>query len=180
MKACPRCKREMRGATVGSVRVEECPACKGLWFEDQELRLAKDETDADLAWMDFEIWRHPERFVRSSRAVACPSCGPDRPMVAVQYGSTGVTIDCCENCHGIWLDRGELDGIVNALTAELRSKDVGDYARASLEEARELFSGSESLTSEWRDLRSVLRLLQLRFFVDHPTLLGVVRGIPPA
>jgi Zn-finger nucleic acid-binding protein len=180
MKACPRCQQEMRSATVASVRVEECPACKGLWFEDQELRLAKDQTDADLAWMDFEIWRHPERFQRSPRALGCPSCGGDRPMVGVQYGATGVTVDACEGCHGVWLDRGELDRIVRALGDELDAKDVRDYARASLEEARELFTGSESLASEWRDLRSVLRLLQLRFFVDNPTLLSFVRAIPPA
>jgi Zn-finger nucleic acid-binding protein len=180
MKTCPRCQQELRAAEVASVKVEECPACKGLWFEDQELRLTKDRTDADLAWLDFDIWKHPERFQRHPRAVPCPSCRPDRGMVGVQYGSTGVTIDCCENCHGMWLDRGELDRIVAALTEELDEKDVGDYLRASVEEARELFTGSESLGSEWRDLRSVLHLLQLRFFVDNPKLLSFVRAIPPA
>jgi uncharacterized protein len=180
MKTCPRCKQELRGAEVASVKVEECPTCKGLWFEDQELGLTKDRTDADLAWLDFDIWKHPERFQRHSRVVPCPSCGPARSMVAVQYGDTGVTIDCCENCHGIWLERGELERIVAALQQEVDSKDVGDYLRASVEEARELFTGSESLGSEWRDLRSVLHLLQLRFFVDNPSLLSFVRSIPPA
>ena len=105
---------------------------------------------------------------------------PGREMVALQYGSTGVTIDCCEGCHGIWLDRGELERIVGALTDELRTKSLGDYVRASVEEARELFTGTESLASEWRDLRSVLRLLELRFFVENPKLLSFVRAVPPA
>lgn len=179
MKSCPSCRRELRSTALGAVQVDECPACRGLWFEDQELRLTKDQSDADLAWLDFDIWRHPERFQRTARARPCPSC-PGREMVALQYDSTGVTVDGCEGCHGLWLDRGELERIVRALTEELRTKSLRDYVRASVEEARELFTGTESLASEWRDLRAVLRLLELRFFVENPKLLSIVRAVPPA
>ena len=59
---------------VASIEVDECRTCGGLWFEDHELRLAKDESDSDLAWMDFEIWKHPERFRVGARPLKCPSC----------------------------------------------------------------------------------------------------------
>ena len=38
----------------------------------------------------------------------CPSCGGE----LVQLDRSGVHIDACRNCRGVWLDRGELDQIL--------------------------------------------------------------------
>ena len=38
----------------------------------------------------------------------CPSCGGE----LVQIERSGVRIDACRNCRGVWLDRGELDQIL--------------------------------------------------------------------
>jgi Zn-finger nucleic acid-binding protein len=38
----------------------------------------------------------------------CPSCGGQ----LVQLERSGVHIDACRNCRGVWLDRGELDTIL--------------------------------------------------------------------
>ena len=38
----------------------------------------------------------------------CPSCGGD--LVAIER--SGVRIDACRSCRGVWLDRGELDQIL--------------------------------------------------------------------
>ena len=177
MKTCPVCSKDLRPTNIGSIAVDECPQCKGLWFEDKELRLAKDETADDLRWMDFEIWKHPERFQVEPRHLKCPNCKID--LAAIQYGSTKVTVDCCQKCRGIWLDRNEFNRILEALTEELTSKSAAEYLKASLEEAQELFTRPESFLSEWRDLKAVLRLLQLRFFVEHPRLTSIIMGIPP-
>ena len=40
----------------------------------------------------------------------CPSCGGQ----LVQLERSGVHIDACRNCRGVWLDRGELDQILDA------------------------------------------------------------------
>ena len=39
----------------------------------------------------------------------CPSCGTTLTMTERQ----GVEIDYCPNCRGVWLDRGELDKILD-------------------------------------------------------------------
>lgn len=39
----------------------------------------------------------------------CPICS--EPMVVVS-GGAGIEIDCCPNCRGVWLDPGELDGLL--------------------------------------------------------------------
>ena len=57
----------------------------------------------------------------------CPVCGtPDLLMTERQ----GVEIDYCPSCRGVWLDRGELDKLIE------RTDDVaGRLARTSRESA---------------------------------------------
>jgi uncharacterized protein len=38
----------------------------------------------------------------------CPACGGD----LVELERSGVRIDACRQCRGVWLDRGELDRIL--------------------------------------------------------------------
>jgi Zn-finger nucleic acid-binding protein len=38
----------------------------------------------------------------------CPSCG----STLVELDRSGVRLDACRQCRGVWLDRGELDRIV--------------------------------------------------------------------
>jgi Zn-finger nucleic acid-binding protein len=38
----------------------------------------------------------------------CPSCGGE----LVELDRSGVRIDACRQCRGVWLDRGELDRIL--------------------------------------------------------------------
>lgn len=38
----------------------------------------------------------------------------------------GVEIDYCPQCRGVWLDRGELDKILERSTTEFRSRDDDD------------------------------------------------------
>jgi uncharacterized protein len=41
-------------------------------------------------------------------AMTCPSCGGD----LVELERSGVHVDACRSCSGVWLDRGELDRIL--------------------------------------------------------------------
>ena len=41
-------------------------------------------------------------------AMTCPSCGGE----LVELERSGVRLDACRNCRGVWLDRGELDRVV--------------------------------------------------------------------
>jgi uncharacterized protein len=42
------------------------------------------------------------------RDMYCPSCGGE----LVELERSGVRIDACRQCRGVWLDRGELDRIL--------------------------------------------------------------------
>jgi len=53
----------------------------------------------------------------------CPKCGMDLHEVEFM----GVMVDVCEECHGIWLDHGELETIILKESSFLSSltKKVG-------------------------------------------------------
>ena len=45
---------------------------------------------------------------RTSTSLLCPACRVDLVMSERQ----GIEIDYCPQCRGVWLDRGELDKII--------------------------------------------------------------------
>jgi Zn-finger nucleic acid-binding protein len=166
---CPRCKVPMATKEIGDVKIDECPQCRGMWFDQGEFQAAKEQVDPDLNWLAFDIWKHKKQFQVSAHPLKCPNDGA--PMVVVDYGDTGVAIDVCPTCRGIWLEQGEFAKIITALQQELETKDVSDYVKASLEEAGELVTDPENFASEWKDFTTVLRLLQYRLFAEKPRLL---------
>ena len=52
-------------------------------------------------------------------AMTCPSCGGE----LVELERSGVRVDACRRCRGVWLDRGELDHIIERERAVLRAVD---------------------------------------------------------
>jgi uncharacterized protein len=46
----------------------------------------------------------------------CPRC---ENVVLEEIDRSGVTVDRCTSCRGIWLDRGELEKLLARATAEL-------------------------------------------------------------
>jgi Zn-finger nucleic acid-binding protein len=137
-----------------------------MWFDQDELRKAKDATETDLRWMDFDIWKDRELFHVEVDALKCPRCNVQ--LAAIQYGPTRVTVDTCVKCHGVWLDHGEFEQIIAALEEQAASMTVDDYRKAALQEAKELVKGKEGFVSEWRDLGTVLRFMQYRIMVENP------------
>ena len=53
----------------------------------------------------------------------CPRCN----VLLNEIATAGVLVDLCDTCHGLWLDRGELEKIARCLR-ELQ-RDVSDSER---------------------------------------------------
>jgi len=67
----------------------------------------------------------PARFWHPllSQPMNCPIDGNELVMSERQ----GVEIDYCPKCRGVWLDRGELDKILDRAGQEFDSDPRGDY-----------------------------------------------------
>jgi len=102
---CPIDKKNLDKSIFYGVEVDYCPQCLGVWFEQDELRLAKDNKDENLKWFDIDLWHDWKHFNISHGERMCPSCR--LPLYEVYYGGSGVIVDVCNVCYGIWLDRGE-------------------------------------------------------------------------
>lgn len=64
------------------------------------------------------------RAARQAAGMLCPNCRVDLVMSERQ----GVEIDYCPRCRGVWLDRGELDKILERNAAELAPPDARPLA----------------------------------------------------
>jgi Zn-finger nucleic acid-binding protein len=61
--------------------------------------------------------------------LTCPKCSG----AMASYERNGVTVDQCQDCRGIFLDRGELERLIDAESGYYGSASdrVGDSSRAS-------------------------------------------------
>ena len=64
------------------------------------------------------------RAAHQTAGMLCPNCRVDLVMSERQ----GVEIDYCPRCRGVWLDRGELDMILERSAAELAPPDARPLA----------------------------------------------------
>ena len=172
---CPTCDQALESIEIDGLELDSCPSCNGIWFDHDELRQAKDLAEPHADWLDFEIWKNRDHFRASPGEVRCPRC--EGALSVLSYGETGVEMDVCPKCRGVWLDHAQLEAIVKALRHEMSSKTFAEFISAALEEAGEILNGPEPLHSEWRDFGHMMRLMKVRLFVDHPTLFKSIEGM---
>ena len=78
----------------------------------------------------------------------CPVC-IDRDLVMTDR--QGVEIDYCPQCRGVWLDRGELDKVIERASATGRQEDRGGYREGYRSEDRDS-RDSYKRKSVWKEL----------------------------
>jgi Zn-finger nucleic acid-binding protein len=172
-KNCPKCKMPLASDIICNVEVDYCPKCYGLWFEEDELRWAKDEKDKNLKWLDIDLWKDEKKFKISYGIRTCPSCRV--PLYEVYYGDSKVIVDICNICHGVWLDRAEFKKIINWLKEKADYEILNNYAKNLFLEAIEVFSGPETIREELVDVITVLKLLNYKLAAQNPSLVDIVQ-----
>ena len=173
---CPDCHAPLCQTDYHGINIDECPSCLGRWFDRDELRRAKDRTDQYLRWLDFDPFAgdtsDPEVI---GFARLCPRCS--HKMGVIGYETSGVLIDKCSSCHGVWLNHGEFEKIVKHLKTETCTETAAQYRKDVQHQFQEIFTGPEGPISELRDFFAVLNLLEMRLAVEHPTLAATVQDI---
>ena len=112
---CPRCDTTLSTIDYEGVAIETCSSCGGEWLDDTELghivRIREETFSAEERRVLEGATRIPGiPVVDAERGIVCPTCSAT--TVPVNYGGdTGVIIDRCPECRGIWLDGGELEKI---------------------------------------------------------------------
>jgi uncharacterized protein len=101
----------------------------------------------------------------------CPACGGE----LVEIERSGVRIDACRSCRGVWLDRGELDGILERERAAMSGayEDDDNFLREMTGKERpKQHYGLDAKTAQkmYTDYRSHKKQKKRKSFLDD--LLG--------
>ncbi|MEW6280865.1 MAG: DUF5685 family protein [Candidatus Eremiobacterota bacterium] len=104
---CPSCGAGLKARPAGPVDVDVCTACGGVWLDRDELRTLARRRVPD--WLTKVVEPTATAFVPEGQR-QCPRCSR-RLTVA---DSRGVHVDLCQACQGVWLDRGELNRLLES------------------------------------------------------------------
>lgn len=178
MKNCPSCNQKLKEISFYGVRIDYCEHCKGIWFEKEELDRAKDLKQETINWLDVDLWDKTEKFKMSKKGRQCPEC--KLPLYEVNYDDSGIKVDVCSICEGVWLDKGEFNKVMDYLKDKAGDEIINNYGNLLLEETREVFIGPEPLKEELKDLFVLLGLFKYRFVGKHPFLADLISKLPKA
>lgn len=177
---CPSCGSKLNDYELFKIRIEGCPACKGIFLDKDELRKLKDKVEHgswhDLRWMDDEIEAINVLKVIASRR-KCPKCS-DAKLLTVSFGDSNIFIDWCTHCKGIWLDKDEFEDITKYLLAKLNTLSSKEMKKKLYEEIKEVWDGPETTVSEIFDAKAAISALINITIFEHPTLFKILTQTP--
>lgn len=119
MNPCPRCQIPLTGEQHGDIVMQRCEKCGGRWIDPDDLK-------AILDLIHLPVFGNPVRtgvdLTDITEDAVCPRCGV--PMQPFNYaGDSGVIVDKCHTCGGLWLDHGDLERIVAVVSASTQDLD---------------------------------------------------------
>ena len=113
---CPIDNSELQSQTYeADLTVDACSECGGMWLDRGELEAIQETKERDYS---DELSRMPDLGYnayllaqqKTGRSIQCPNCNVE--MEAREYARCSqVMIDVCPQCHGIWLDKGEIESL---------------------------------------------------------------------
>lgn len=108
---CPACEVPLTTTRFfGDTRIDICQGCCGAWLDQGELstviRRSPEELQPLLEMLDKHVVNVQGRL-EPGHDYLCPVCS--EPMEERLYGyNSGIRIDVCNSCAGVWLGTGEL------------------------------------------------------------------------
>ncbi len=121
-----------------------------------------------LRWMDDEVEAVGRANVMLSGRF-CAKCSGVH-LVATSFGDSSILIDWCSKCNSVWLDRDELEGIIEYLREKLNKLPSDEMKKKVFEEIKEIWIGPESKISEILDAKAAISALINITIFEHPSL----------
>lgn len=142
-RICPRCNDALETVDFqieGAFYVEKCPRCEGLFFDPGELEKALDAYGGGAGEINLRQINLLHKTVHKKRwpagYIKCPVCR--QLMSFVNFGAgSGVIVDRCLE-HGVWLDGGELNHLIEWAKAGGKLLDEQRKGRGERQEKRRL------------------------------------------
>jgi Zn-finger nucleic acid-binding protein len=113
MNPCPRCNLPLSSETHGDIVMEHCDRCGGWWMDPDDLKAILDTIQLPV---EGQTVRAGVDLTGVQEDAPCPRCGV--PMEPFNYaGDSGILLDRCRSCGGLWLDGGDLERVLQVVSA---------------------------------------------------------------
>jgi Zn-finger nucleic acid-binding protein len=115
MLHCPNDQTELSSIQVEGVAIEQCPVCGGQWLHRAELEMLGHHHRANL---------EPLEVGDIGITESARNCPQDETLMRQHEFAehSGIKIDQCPTCEGIWLDQTELTQILTYLEEQADSE----------------------------------------------------------
>jgi hypothetical protein len=101
----------MEELTVVGVTIDFCRSgCQGIYFDNFEMQKMDEKHEGEGDAVLEELLSLTRDKDHRSNPLVCPRCDIKMRKTPYSYG-TGIDIDRCYGCNGVWLDKGELAAI---------------------------------------------------------------------
>ncbi len=114
---CPKCDAPTEKVTHGSIEVDRCSECKGIWFNMLEAEHLKDMEGSEA--IDAGDPKLGKKY-KEMKHVKCPVCH-DEMIGMVNAQQPHIWYESCPVCYGIFFDAGEFK--------DYKEETVLDYFR---------------------------------------------------
>jgi Zn-finger nucleic acid-binding protein len=173
---CPACDGKLSESTLYGVKVDSCATCGGMWLDQGELKALEKKTH-EYSWREVALHDDPATATAGVTAMlstrSCPRCA-DKKMFSTSFADTGVIIDFCAHCRGVWLDQSEFAAINDYVGKKIEELSEEDKKKA-VEGLKGVLPGQEGELQDEMDAKKALdSLLSIRIF-EEPTLLEMMR-----
>lgn len=101
VKKCPECDKPFIELPFDNIKIDYCPRCSSLWFDNGEL--------ASIVNTSKDIYSGDTKSRKSK--FKCPVCRKDMEE-HVYFRKNNLLVDVC-GAHGIYIQKGELERITS-------------------------------------------------------------------
>jgi len=112
------------------IELDYCPACRGVWFDADELELLLDTLGFKQDEFLKDTLSTPEAMTVEKKR-RCPICS--RHMKKANIGTApAILIDICAKGHGLWFDGGEMAHLIKQMPepgAETPAREINAFLK---------------------------------------------------
>ena len=116
---CPVCKEPMVVLELEQIEIDYCISCGGIWLDAGELELLLETEQERARLLNLLI----EDSSVKEKSYHCPICRKKMNKVFVGE-ERKILIDKCKRNHGLWLDKGELEQVIQLSSQNSESKII--------------------------------------------------------
>lgn len=117
---CPKCAGEMKLVTEEGTTIDRCTGCGGIWFDKWE---AEDLIETENGISVDTGSRIKGMQMNKIRDINCPCCGKQMQTVSDREDPL-LKFEVCADCHGYFLDAGELKDMAHVNPIEKASDSL--------------------------------------------------------